>query len=90
MRFRIFLLLFIFVFWGCQSFSSVVQEPKVSLNSVEIAGISINGVDMIVHVDVENPNGFSIPLPNIDWELFINKASFIQGTLKENKSIYNQ
>ena len=72
----------------CQSFNSsslgsIFQEPKVLLNSVDIAGISLSGVDLIARVDVENPNGFSIPMPKIDWELFINSASFMQG-VKEN------
>ena len=71
---------------ACQSFNTLVQEPKLSFRSVDIAGISLNGVDLIAHVDVENPNGFSIPLPKINWELFINTASFIQGAIKNDKS----
>ena len=82
-----FLLLFVCVFWGCQSISSVVQEPKVSLKSVDVARITFTGVDLVVHVDVENPNGFSIPLPKIDWELFINTASFIKGSLPSDQTI---
>ena len=77
----------VFVFTACQSFNSTIQEPVVSLKSINIAGISVSGVDLIAHVDVENPNGFSVPLPKIDWELFVNAASFIQGTLKDDKSI---
>ena len=83
----IFLLSLILAFWGCQSFSSVIAEPRLFFNSVDIAGINIEGVNLIANVDVENPNGFSIPMPNIDWELFINNASFTQGSMKDNKSI---
>jgi len=91
MKSRIFFLplalLAAFAFWSCQTVGSVVQEPAVSLNSVNIAGISFSGVDLIVTVDVENPNRFSIPMPNIDWELFINEASFLQGSLSNDQSI---
>ena len=88
MKNRIFFpLLFVFIFWSCQSLSSVVQEPKVSLNSVDIAGISLTGVSLIVRVDVDNPNAFSIPLPKIDWELFVNTAPFIKGSLPSNNTI---
>jgi len=80
-------MLMAFIFSGCQSFNAVVQEPKLSFKSVDIAGVSLNGVNMIAHVDVENPNGFTIPLPKIDWELFINTASFIQGTIRNDKSL---
>jgi len=82
--------LFLVVLMNCQSFNSIVQEPKLSLKSVELAGISFTGVNMVVHVNVENPNAFSIPLPKIDWQLFINSASFIQGTLKNDKTIKKQ
>ena len=90
MKSRILLLLGItagLVFFSCRSLDSVVQEPSVSFNSVEIAGVSFAGVDLIVNVDVENPNRFSIRMPNIDWELFINEASFLQGSLANDQYI---
>ena len=77
----------IIVLSACKSLSAVVQEPRVSFNSVDITKISFSGVDMIVYVDVENPNGFSIPLPKIDWELFINTASFIKGSLPNDSTL---
>jgi len=47
-------------------------------------------VDMIVNIDVENPNRFAIPFPNIDWELFVNEASFLQGNLSNDQSLGRQ
>ena len=79
--------LFLLVLTACQSFGSLVNEPVVSLNSVELAGISLRGVDLIAHIDIENPNAISIPLPNINWELFVNSASFINGSLKKTESL---
>jgi len=91
MKSRVFFPLLIifsaFVFWGCQSMGDAFREPAVSLNSVSIAGISFNGVDLIVTVDVENPNRFSIPMPGIAWELSVNGASFLQGSLPGDQSI---
>lgn len=72
---------------ACQSFNSLVQEPVVSFNSVVIDKISLEGVGLIARVDVENPNGFSIPLPKIDWEIFINSNSFLKGALKKDQSL---
>jgi LEA14-like dessication related protein len=79
--------LFLLPLTACQSFNSLVKEPVVSLNSVEITGISFRGIDFIARVDVENPNSISIPLPKIDWELFVNSSSFINGSLKKNETI---
>ena len=81
------LLLPAFVLCACQSFGSLVQEPKVSFKSVDISRISLGGVDLVAHVDVENPNGFSVPLPQIDWELFINSSSFLSGSLKKDQTL---
>jgi LEA14-like dessication related protein len=84
---KFFVILQVLAMIGCQSLNSILEEPKLSFNSVEIAGINLDGVDLIANVGVENPYAFAIPLPNIDWEFFINSASFTQGTVKDNKSI---
>jgi LEA14-like dessication related protein len=57
------------------------------LESVEITGISIRGVDLVCHVNVGNPNSFSVPFPRVDWELFINANSFVRGTVENDAVI---
>jgi LEA14-like dessication related protein len=42
---------------------------------------------MIGKVTVDNPNSFDIPFPELDWELFINTNSFVQGTIKNDRVI---
>jgi LEA14-like dessication related protein len=75
---------------SCQSFSSILSEPKLSIKSVDLAGINFNGVDLIANVNVENPNSFPIPLPNINWELFIDNASLVQGIVTSSQSIQSR
>ena len=84
-----FLSCLIMSFFACGTIPEVlsVKEPKVSLKSVDITGINLSGVSMLLHVDVENPNGITIPLPKIDWELFVNEASFIKGAINNDKSL---
>ena len=72
---------------SCQSFSSLIEDPRISFNSVDIAGIGLTGVNLIALVDVENPNSFSLPMPKIDWELFINNSSFTNGVLENDQTI---
>ena len=72
---------------ACQSYNSTIEEPKLSVNSVEIAGVGLNGVDLVAFVDVENPNSFPLPMPRIDWELSVNEANFAQGNLQNNGSV---
>lgn len=88
---KLFLLLpAILVLTACESLGSIgslLQEPKLAFNSVDIAGISFDGVDLLARVNVENPNAFPIPLPKVDWELFINEASFVTGELENSENI---
>ena len=86
----VFLFLLLLVFCGCQgmpSIPSLFQEPKVSINSVNVAGFNLSGLNLIANLDVENPNGFSVPMPKVDWVLFINNSSLTQGTVEEDRTI---
>jgi LEA14-like dessication related protein len=64
-----------------------VKEPVVSIHSVELASATYTGVQLLCKVSVENPNGFDIPSPDIDWKSFINNETFISGKFKDNQSI---
>ncbi|MCL2044608.1 MAG: LEA type 2 family protein [Treponema sp.] len=87
-RIQFYLVFFLFItITSCESLSSVIQEPRLSFKSVEIDRISLTGMDLIANIEIENRNGFSIPLPKIDWELFINDSPFIQGVLHNERSI---
>jgi len=77
----------VFTFTTCESLMSAFQEPKVSLQSVDIANLTYNGVNLLCKVAVQNPNSFEIPFPQTDWRLFINSNSFINGTLKKDSRI---
>jgi len=92
MKKLMFLLIALFVlltFTTCETLSSMglMQEPVVSLNSVDLTNISLNGVQLLAKVQIENPNSIEIPFPQTDWELFVNANSFISGTIRNNERI---
>jgi len=74
-------------FTNCQSLEAIFREPVVSLHSIELAGISFTGAKLLCKINVENPNSFNIPFPEIDWKFFINANSFISGVIKNNESL---
>jgi len=74
-------------FTNCQSLMSIVQLPQISLHSVELASISVNGATVLCKLQVENPNAITIPFPETSWELFINSNSFTSGVVKNNESL---
>jgi len=85
---KIFAAIFLFLaLTTCQSISSVIQQPKLSLKSVDIANINLSSVDLITHIDIENPNSFALPTPKIDWALAVNTNPFINGIFSGGKSI---
>jgi LEA14-like dessication related protein len=63
----------------CSSMPALVKEPAVSFDSVSLKKIGFGGVDMVAKIKVENGNPFTIPLPDIDWELIVKDASFLKG-----------
>jgi LEA14-like dessication related protein len=71
----------------CQSMGSVIREPRLSLQSVDIAKISFTGTELLCKVRVQNPNPVTIPFPEVGWELFVNTNSFVKGVVKNNRSI---
>jgi LEA14-like dessication related protein len=77
----------ILIFTTCKTLP-VLQEPVVSLHSVQLAKLDIlSGAQLLCKVQVENPNVFTIPLPEIGWELFLNANSFVNGVVKNNQQI---
>jgi LEA14-like dessication related protein len=71
---------------ACKSLPKA-QEPVISIHSMELAGASYTGVQLLCKVNVENHNAFDIPFPEISWKSFINNESFISGKFHENQLI---
>ena len=88
-----FSLSLIIVLCGCDGLPSLpsiptsIKEPIVSMTSVDVVGASLSGVNLVANVSVENPNSFSLPMPKIDWELFVTDVSFDTGTVEEDITI---
>jgi len=72
---------------ACETLISALDEPIVSLHSVELTGVNFNGAQLLCKVQIENPNGFDIPFPEIGWELFLNANSLINGTIRNNQRL---
>jgi len=81
---------FIVVTTTCQSLQSVLREPVLSFRSAELVRINVTGVDLLFKVNVENPNPFTIPFPEIDWEFFINTNSFVSGAVEHGQYLTKQ
>jgi LEA14-like dessication related protein len=83
----LFILLIVLLFTTCQTISASLQEPVISLHSVELAEITFSGTHLVCKVQIENPNPFDIPFPEVGWEFFINTNSFVKGVTKNDRRI---
>jgi LEA14-like dessication related protein len=53
---------------GC---GSIVHQPKVTLENVQIGGLGLRGGTLLVNLRVENPNGFTLSANQLTYDLAI-------------------
>lgn len=61
-----------------KSVTQVIQ-PKVKIADATVSNFSSDTVDLMIGLDVENPNPLSIKLAGYDYEIFINDLQFSKG-----------
>ncbi|MDR2783489.1 MAG: LEA type 2 family protein [Treponema sp.] len=62
----------------------LLQAPKFSGMELSIGTIDFTGVTLKCRFDVENPNAFELPFPNIDWDYSVNNNSFIKSSVERS------
>lgn len=60
-----------------------VDPPRVMLNSVEIEGVSLEGVELTLHTDVENPNSFGADIGRLDYRIEIDGTQIANGRMSD-------
>lgn len=75
---RVLPLLILPLFVGCSSLiSSVVKPPKISNESLHVSRVSLQKVDLNLKLEVENPNGYELPLENLRAEVFVKDKTLL-------------
>jgi len=89
MKKRILLIAFIcgLMFTTCALLQNVVKKPEVTLKSVEFTSIDFTGLTLLCKVDVKNNYLIDVPLPKIDWDLFVIGSPFVKGVIQSNGSL---
>ena len=64
-----------------------VSKPTVSFDNVSINDISFDGLTLLFDFKVNNPNAIGIILSGFDYDLKINKSSFLAGNQDKGLSI---
>jgi LEA14-like dessication related protein len=57
------------------------ERPTVELDTVEISGLDLDGVSLVLWLDVYNPNGYEIQTTRIEAELGLEDTHFGNATM---------
>lgn len=58
-----------------------VQKPKVTFLAASITRLSMRGIDLMIDVNVENPNSFDLNFAKMDYELVASGMPIARGEL---------
>src|SRR4051794_24539653 len=64
---------------ACAGLGRVFERPRVELEGAEVEGIGLDRADLRFDFQVQNPNGVTLPLAGIDYELMVNGARLLAG-----------
>lgn len=56
-----------------------IQKPIVTLDDVQITGLTIDDISLKFNIAIDNPNQLSVKLAGFDYDLLLNDQTFIQG-----------
>lgn len=80
-------LLFIFVFSGCNTVGMLVQKPEVTVSSVEIRSISFQNITLDMNLQLYNPNPIAVDLESFDYDFLIEETVFLRGNSSEGLNL---
>ena len=64
-----------------------VKKPDLSVESVRLAGLSFQDLDLVFDIAVDNPNPLPVTLARFDYDLRIEDSSFLKGIQEEPSRI---
>jgi LEA14-like dessication related protein len=85
MRFVVVALLAVLT--GCSLFTRSIERPSAKVRDVSLSSAGFSGISGELSLDVMNPNPVGVPLSGIEWELSINGARAMTGTVELSKTI---
>jgi LEA14-like dessication related protein len=72
---------------ACAGFPRTVEKPTAEVREVSVGAVSLSGMRGEVALDVFNPNGFSVPLHRVDWQLEVGGARAVAGAFDLSHNI---
>jgi len=67
-----------------------IQKPIVTLDDVQVTGLTFEEISLKFNIAIDNPNQLSINLAGFDYDFLLNDESFIQGRQDNELLIQSQ
>ena len=76
-----FVIIFLFFAHGCNSLQQLanIQKPDISFADMKISELTLQDVELLFDLKVDNPNPLAIKLSGYEYDFFVNEASFVKG-----------
>ena len=66
---------------------SDVTEPEVTMTGLNMRGISAEGIELDLLVEVENPNEFGADIGDLEYTIYLDGLEVARGLQKETVSV---
>lgn len=63
------------------------RKPDVSFQNVSLVRLSLDSVDLLFDLQIDNPNAFGVSLAGFDYDMLLNQNSFLSGVQNDKQSI---
>ncbi len=89
---KIYVVLILLSLYSCSTLNTIlnqmnIQKPTVKITNAKISKLSFNDLDLLFDIEIYNPNSVGINLAGFDYELLINKNSFVSGNQPDQLKI---
>jgi len=64
-----------------------VKEPQARVQDVKLTGLSLQKADILFDIAIENPNAVGVHLSTLEYDLQLDRASFLKGQKEDDLRI---
>jgi len=65
----------------------LIKIPKINIGSLKLQKLSLTSADLLLKLEVDNPNNFSLALNKLDYDFAVNNQTWAKGLTQDILSI---
>ncbi|BAZ93235.1 uncharacterized protein FOKN1_0833 [Thiohalobacter thiocyanaticus] len=72
---------------GCSHFLTRPEAPSVSLNNLQLVEATLFEQRYLLHLRIQNPNNFDLPISGMSYRLLLNGREFATGVSRDLETL---